>query len=50
MDRRTGHATGDATQLIRHFAWPTLMTILFGVTFRWMGWMGLGFCLHAPRD
>jgi hypothetical protein len=37
IDRWTAHATGNATRLIGHFVWPTLITILFGMTFRWMG-------------
>ena len=48
MNHRTGHAMGDVAQQIGHFAWPISMTILFGMSFRWMGWMGPGFCLHAP--
>lgn len=48
IDHRTGHATGDAARLIGHFAWLTLMTILFRMTFYWIDWMGPGFCLHAP--
>jgi hypothetical protein len=48
MDRRMGHVTGGAAQLISRFAWPTLITILFGMAFRWMS---PGSCLHAPvRD